>query len=38
MIEEQTLNYDLNAKFSISDSFNKDVKLISKDGKLYYLP
>lgn len=38
MIEEQSLNYDLNAKFSISDSFNKDVKLISKDGKLYYLP
>ena len=37
MIEEQTSNYNLMPRDK-DNLFNKDVKIISKDGKVYYLP
>lgn len=38
MIEEQTKNNKFTPEYKSTDLFNKDVKLISKDGKIYYLP
>lgn len=38
MIEQQSSEYDLKNKYVKEDIFNKDIKLISKDGKVYYLP
>lgn len=38
MIEQQSSEYDLKNKYINEDIFNKDIKLISKDGKVYYLP
>lgn len=38
MIEEQTKNNKLTPEYTSTDLFTKDVKLISKDGKIYYLP
>lgn len=38
MIEEQSSEYNLSSKYKNDDIFNKDVKIISKDGKVYYLP
>lgn len=37
MIEEQTSNYNFMPRDK-DNLFNKDVKIISKDGKVYYLP
>lgn len=38
MIEQQSSEYDLSNKYVKEDIFNKDIKLILKDGKVYYLP
>ena len=37
LIEEQTSNYNNMIKDK-ENIFNNDVKIISKDGKIYYLP
>ena len=37
MIEEQTSDYNV-ASQAEDNLFDKDVKIISKDGKIYYLP
>ena len=38
MIKQQSSEYNLKDRYVKEDIFNKDVKLISKDGKVYYLP
>lgn len=38
MIEEQSSSYNPIEQYDYREIFNKDVKVISKDGKLYYLP
>lgn len=37
MIEEQTSNYKLTSLYE-ENPFDKDVRIISKEGKMYYLP
>ena len=37
MIEEQSSNYELSLQYINEEIFNKDAKVISKDGRLYYL-
>lgn len=38
MIQEQSSRDDELYKYDTSELYNKDVQLISKDGKIYYLP
>jgi hypothetical protein len=37
MIEEQTSNYNVTSQDN-DNLFDKDAKIISKEGRLYYLP
>lgn len=38
MIETQTVGYETERKTAVTDLFQEDVRLIVKDGKVYYLP
>ncbi|WLD76428.1 hypothetical protein QU661_00880 [Mogibacterium neglectum] len=38
MIIEQAMGYEEQCAAHTSELYNKDVQLISKDGRLYYLP
>ena len=38
MIETQTVGYETEQKAAVTDFFQEDVRLIVKDGKVYYLP
>lgn len=38
MIKEQSVGHHELHEIDSSDLYNKDVELISKNGKIYYLP
>ena len=38
MIIEQAMGYEEQCATYTSELYNEDVQLISKDGRLYYLP
>lgn len=37
-IVDQTNRYDIPQKTDMIDLFQEDVKIIAKEGKIYYLP